>query len=304
MYIVPQEIFQQIKCGVNLYKTCKQYYHHVETFYKRYVLNTIFYVSDHVLVNSILYIPVKKQNDETMRYISQHVYNVINYNPFFFNFDKLVSVTLSSSYNAPLVLPPTVKKLILGKNFNHSLPYLPSLVKLICGRGDFNQPLIHLSSTLQVLELSRAFNNELILPPHLKKFTMGTFFNMPVQLPNTLKYLFMGFHYNQDIILPESLRHLYIGCKFTKPLKLPENLKLIRMGSKYTNYIDFSLIHLSELWIGAGYDHPLILPPTLKILHIAKDYPRRIHVDELPGTLKIIYIGFDRFVLDKFRLNK
>lgn len=304
MYIVPQEIFQQIKCGVNLYKTCKQYYHHVETFYKRYVLNTIFYESDHVLVNSVLYIPVKTQNIETMDYISKHIYNVLNYNPAFFHFDKLVSVTLSPSFNAPLVLPLTVKKLILGKKFNHPLPTLPALVKLVCSRGEFNQPLINLSSTLQVLELSRVFCNNLILPPNLKKFIMGSFFNSPVQLPNTLKYFFMGFDYNQDILLPESLRHLHLGSKFTKLLKLPQNLKTFHMNRKYTSYIDFSLINLYELWIGDSYIHPLKLPPTLRILHITKEYPLQIHINELPLTLKTIHIGLDRIVLDKFRLNK
>ena len=35
---VPQEIFEHINSNnINLYKTCKQYYYHVEVFYKKYI---------------------------------------------------------------------------------------------------------------------------------------------------------------------------------------------------------------------------------------------------------------------------
>lgn len=72
--MVPREIFDLMKAtNINLYKTCKMFYYHVDAFYKIYAFNCLTNLSMHqsnFTIHRILSIPVEKQSEEMRSYIN------------------------------------------------------------------------------------------------------------------------------------------------------------------------------------------------------------------------------------------
>lgn len=139
----------------------------------------------------------------------------------------------------PLInIPPNLKKLVLGRAFNHSIYGLPdSITHLELGR-DFNQPITKLPASLNYfllrsfefcqmlkifsplrnLKLLGTFNQQLdgCLPESLAYLTLGTKFSQPiVKLPNSLLVLKFKGNYPHSLrsVLPKSLNALYINGK-------------------------------------------------------------------------------------------
>lgn len=301
--MVPREIFDQIPTtNINLYKTCKIFYYHVESFYKNYIFNcyTNLSMNESDMSIDLLIIPVKKQCEEMRKYINNNVYKVMHYNPLLYQFNKLIKIDLCDEFNAPLILPPTVTYLKMGRTYNHSLPFLPKLKCLICNTY-FNQDLINLSSTLKSLTLGCDFQSQLILPPFLTKLELGSRFDSVLNLPTTLQSLHLGYRYNQPLILPPNLKYLFVGNYYDHLLTLPSHLKILHLKNNNPHYYDFSLLPLEELSLGKGYTHPLSLPPTVKYLSLSKNYPYHLHLDHLPKSLKTLRMGINRINLDYYR---
>ncbi len=297
MLHVPREIFELIPSNnINLYKTCQSFYYFIEVFYKQYKADMNRHLSD-TYIQSILYIP-KKSYD--MKYICDHTYNMINYNPIYTYFDKLVHVELAHHFNSPLALPKTVTYFKMGNAYNHQMPWLPNLVALKCGKA-FNQPLVNLATSLKILVLSICFTNDLILPPNLIELDTGSKYNFPLSLPNKLEYLRLGMYYKQPIILPDTLKVLKMYYYYNQILTLPTNLQKLYLSEDYAHYIDFSLINLTYLLIGKSYQHKLTFPSTLIALHIPKQYPHTINIKDLPLSLKEIRINMERININQLR---
>ncbi len=299
--MVPAEIFEQIpSSNMNLYKTCKMFYYHIQVGYKHFSLNfnRQHYFRQNNVMMRILSIDHEK-DDDMIKKVSENVYHVRHYD-MSYPFKNLISVRLHDSFNSELILPLTVKKLYLGTKYNQPLPYLPLLTHLSLGYR-FNQPLIHLSNTLIELNTKGQFNDKLILPPKLIRLTLSSNYNHLLNLPKTLKILRLGYRYNQLLLLPTQLEELVLGSKYQQQLILPASLQTLILNQDYDQYLNIMDTQMKNLWLGKNYTQPLLIPPTLKYLHVSHKYPNIIPLQKLPKTLKILEIDFEKFILDHYR---
>jgi len=157
-----------------------------------------------------------------------------------------------------LRLPPNLRKLTFGEDFNQPLTGLqfpPSLRVLRFGQF-FNQSLAHSVWTppadLEELDMGRCQEwnrpcTDLCLPARLRKLILSKTFNQPLeneqgecelQLPETLTELRFGFAFNQSLRslhLPSSLRYLSIPSYFANyrldqlPSTLPSRLQCLKV---------------------------------------------------------------------------
>eukprot|EP00435_Cladocopium_sp_Y103_P027448 s602_g6.t1 len=188
---------------------------------------------------------------------------------------KLQHLNFGDGFNQPLSqcvfdanLPPGLRSLILGKDFNQCLDdiKLPQGLETLTFGRSYNQSLqnVHLPeglqrltfgyymnqnldevvlpTGLQALVFGYSFNKTLenvTLPVGLQVLTFGYFFNHSlenVQLPSNLQTLTFGDHFNRsldDVKLPNSLQSLTLGHFFRQPLdhvKLPSSLQSFNAG--------------------------------------------------------------------------
>nr|QFG73786.1 MAG: FNIPrepeat containing protein [Megaviridae environmental sample] len=136
-----------------------------------------------------------------------------------------------------LVLPPNIKTLYLGGEFNHVIDMPLTLLHLQVGNS-FNQPLADLN--IIQLKTGQAFNHPI---DHLTKLIMlelGDDFDQPIcKLPNNLETLIITHSYSWRLPkLPDSLITLELANNYHHELDLPLNLFKLRLGYEYPHQID------------------------------------------------------------------
>jgi len=132
------------------------------------------------------------------------------------------------NFNHPIIIPPNVKKICLGHQFNQKLDNLGNIEELILG-DDFNQPLDFLPSSLKKMVLGYSFNQPLLnLPPNLEDihFMGHSKFNNQIILPYQLKSLTFGNNFEQFFEVNHKLEELYLGRNFNLKLDL-KNVKTL-----------------------------------------------------------------------------
>ncbi len=72
---------------------------------------------------------------------------------------------------------------------------------------EFNQPII-IPDNLFFLQIDGKFNQSIILPDSLKHLRISGKFNHPIILPNTIECLVINGKYNQPIILPKHINNI------------------------------------------------------------------------------------------------
>jgi hypothetical protein len=123
-------------------------------------------------------------------------------------------------------LPPNLKKLILGICFTKNLTSLPNTLEYLQISHRFNNNLV-LPDSLKVLSLGDSFERDLILPPNLEELYLGYHYNKPLSLPTTIKKLRLGKVYNQKLKLSEGIEELWVSSKLK--FNPPKSLKHIHL---------------------------------------------------------------------------
>ena len=101
-----------------------------------------------------------------------------------------------------------------------SITYLPTTIKCLTLRNDFNQPINHLPIGLT----------------HLIAYCSA--FNQPINcLPNTITHLDLRCNFNQPInSLPDSIINLSLGIRFNQSIDyLPKSLSCLTLNCNYYN---------------------------------------------------------------------
>jgi hypothetical protein len=113
-----------------------------------------------------------------------------------------------SGYNKNIMLPPTVKKVLLSDSFNQKIDLPDSLEEIIFG-DEFNQKVILPSKAINV-HFGKCFNQEVDLPDSLKEIAFGECFNKPIKkLPLNLRRLTIGEHLKDSLPpLPPTLKKI------------------------------------------------------------------------------------------------
>ena len=122
---VPEEIFELINTkNLNLYLTCKNFHHHIQVFYKKYILDVkkgYQKIGDYLYVNKV----------------DEHAYNnariLINADQSrYMRYKHLTHILFDHHFNDTIDdLPDTIMHIILGRYFNLFISKLPkSLVSL------------------------------------------------------------------------------------------------------------------------------------------------------------------------------
>lgn len=122
-------------------------------------------------------------------------------------------------------------------------PLKLKILELSCAPDADLRFLQNLTNLIELDMTKSSFNQQINLPPNLKKFMMPHSFNKPINFPPPLTHLYMGTNFDQQINLPNNLILLSMGLAFNKPLILSPNLE--------------------SLHVGANYGHTLILPKNL-----------------------------------------
>lgn len=147
--------------------------------------------------NSISFSPLTNLTDLQLRLRGNSNLNVLPALP-----PSLKNLYLMDAYfNAEILTLPTMLQFlnISSKAFSHSIPYLPSLTRLIIHADNFNLPLLF-PSTLLLLDISSAtFNQPITLPPSIHECCISSQ------------------AFNQSLLpIPASLRVLYLECSSFK----------------------------------------------------------------------------------------
>lgn len=133
-------------------------------------------------------------------------------------------------FNARLILPPSVKRLRLGRDFDSDVNLPDGLESLILGNIDRN---IVFPPNLLRLELGRNFNRQIVLPARLREFTTGRDFNQPVILPETIVKVQFGRNFNQPVIFPSGVKFISFGANFHQNVTIPEGTERIFFKDTY-----------------------------------------------------------------------
>jgi hypothetical protein len=163
---------------------------------------------------------------------------------------------------------PNMKRLYLGKTFNHTWKLLPQkLQKLDIYDFTFNLPLGCLPNCLQLLKLNSVYFNYPMgmLPDSLQILKLGDGFNHCLgTLPNSLEYLEMGNSFNHPLgVLPNSLEYLEMGYSFNHPLGvLPNSLEYLEIGNSFNHCLGVLPDSLRKLQLGTRFEHQILNVPN------------------------------------------
>jgi hypothetical protein len=195
------------------------------------------------------------------------------------------------------ILPPNLKELQLGSNFDQPL-YIgypaqvdssrigclpPTLVHLRFN-GCYKYPLVEgvLPQTLESINISHGFNhpvNNRILPSGLRQLNLGNEYNQPIE----------------EDTFPKNLTKLKFDIHFNQPLKrgtLPSTLKILSFSVCFNQSLDIGVLPhgLTHLKImNNDYDKPIFkdaLPDTLVQFNISEKYKYSL-LDAIPASLDI-----------------
>jgi hypothetical protein len=137
-------------------------------------------------------------------------------------------------------LSASIQELTFGRFFDDNVPVLPPFLKKLTFGSDFNKYI---------------YNN--VLPDTLTHLTFGKSYNKPLglkSLPKSLTFLKFDRSFNQQIekgVLPDSITHLSLGMCYNKPLEegvLPLSLTYLDLGMSYSLkenlYLPPSITHI------------------------------------------------------------
>ena len=216
--------------------------------------------------------------------------------------DSLLVLKLNDDFNHELILPSRLKRLVIGRNFEQTLPTLPdTLTSLKMLAGPASHEVYVLPKNLLKLEVRHRVKRvlsyqrctclkEVSLGGHFQdtKFRLPdtvTFLNIEplnlkkvqLHIPPNLKVLFMPEGYTKLPHFPDTLTVLHFGDKFSLPiLTLPNGLRHLSFGRKWNHPVDF-LLNLSCLTTLAfgnpDFNHAVFIPTTVEKLIISKEYP-------------------------------
>ncbi|KYQ92729.1 DUF1649 family protein [Tieghemostelium lacteum] len=234
---------------------------------------------------------------------------------------NLKYLRVKGKYNQPMekgLLPPSLRTLILGENFNQPLSIevnLPlKLTTLIVGY-DFNQDfkIGDLPETLETLKFGYSFKRPLkagVLPVSLKNLSFVDYvYSLHGKLPPLLQYLSFVY-YKHDIVegtLPNSLVEFHSSrCEIK--CKLPSKLKILTLPSFYNIFKGQLPSGLISLAINQGtelYEKNLI-PSTVTTLSFGIGYTSKVAENIIPHTVNIIKVDNQNILkfFDKYAIQR
>lgn len=210
-------------------------------------------------------------------------------------------------------LPPSVKRLNLGRLFDNTTWMFPGSVTHIWLGNTFNQSVNRFSVRHGVthLALGDGFNKSVSkwkLPETLRYLRFGKGFNQPVKewmLPSKLTHLILGDGFNRPVIgwkLPDTLTHLSFGDGFDQPvidysgrsvvqLELPAGLTHLALGMSF------------KCWVMLPDGH-WVLPKTLQFLRIGS--PEIAPEDPLDywSDRPAVFSSFNQSVITNWRARR
>lgn len=186
---------------------------------------------------------------------------------------ELEFVLETGQFDYPLVLPSTLRKLVLSAGFDQPIILREGLECVVVG-SNFNQQLI-LPSTLKVLDLSlaRRCNHPLRLPSSLAELYLSIGFNRPITLPDTLHTAAFGvrFRQSQALTFGAGLRKLTWLCNQPLP-PLPSTVNEVTFGLNFQQHVELE-DGLEVVTFQGVYHLPLVLPASLKVIYMRYESP-------------------------------
>lgn len=251
---VPREILSLVASdNINLYKTCSEFYSHVDIFYKSYEIDLDNIVEKHYEMMRDIFI-MQKMTDRMLSYIDilQYMCNNIH----------IIKNVRNTDYIKNM---PNLTHLIFDYSFDKSIDNLrcnQSITHIKFGM-QFNQSVDKLPLNLTHINFGWGFNQTTDnLPSKITSIIFGDIFNRPINyLPQRVTHLTLGMSFNQSIErLPKSITHLKLGAKFDKIIKsLPGALEILDIHKDYEKqYVDNillfqSMTHLKQVNIHNGH---------------------------------------------------
>ncbi len=189
---------------------------------------------------------------------------------------NLEELVFGREFNQHLpILYGSLKKLVLGANFDRSLDLPPSLVTLQLGKY-FNQSLGDLPRGITNLTFGERFNRPLpLLPPGLITLNLGDSFDRALsRLPSTIEYLDFGNSFNRSVEkLPQKAKQIRFGNSFNQcveTLKWPQGLSVLHFGACFNQTVDLLELplNLHRLTFGRSFKKSLAhlqIPPMCEV---------------------------------------
>jgi hypothetical protein len=165
--------------------------------------------------------------------------------PPYFLSEGLEELKLLKDYNHEFgtnVLPNSLKKLVLGNEFDKPLNNLPPQLESLKIGMWFNNSLEFIPVTLKKLSLGDSFRKDLINFSNIEKLILGNSYYKHIEkgvLPETLVKLSFGRAYNQPIVkglFPNSIKFMRLGSQ-REVFSLPKNLETLEIRFSNTKWI-------------------------------------------------------------------
>ena len=87
--------------------------------------------------------------------------------------DTLQTLELGDLYNNPLVLPNSLRKLIMGLTYNCEIANWPQSLRILVLGRDYNHPLVNLPDRLGRITCGERFNSDIVIPVGLKRLRIN-----------------------------------------------------------------------------------------------------------------------------------
>ena len=192
-----------------------------------------------------------------------------------------------------LTIPPTVKKLNIGREYNQILHIESKELEYIKFGQEFNYPIDKLPESVKEIEFVKMsiFNQDVSnLPKSLKSIIFGENFNKQVdKLPENLMFIKFSRYFNQPVNnLPKKLKKLIFCKKFNQLIdNLPIGLKYLDLGGDFNQNIDLLPVTLVNLNLSKNFNKPVNnLPNTLRRLSFNGKF--NMELNNLPLNLKCL----------------
>jgi hypothetical protein len=169
---VPREIFDLItnyESNINLFKTCKQFYWHKDSFYKTNIFDY-----EKIICKKYFQVGYTQILNNTVAFEKLQIFRVVNCNT--------------------VNLPASITHLTFDDYFNKPVSNLPVLITHLTFGAYFNQPVDNLPASVTHLTFGSYFNQPVDnLPASVTHLTFGSYFNQPVDnLPALINHLTFG----------------------------------------------------------------------------------------------------------------
>ncbi len=130
-----------------------------------------------------------------------------------------------------LILPPSLKRLVLDCKFNFHIYPAFGLKELIIGEK-FDMA-ISLPTSLEIARFGHCFNKSLKLPYFLRELQVGSKFRASIIFNSNLKVLRMLCEYGRQLELPNGLKEFTFYQKNNILASVPDSLEVMTVSTKY-----------------------------------------------------------------------